>query len=330
MIDNAEAETPEAPETAAPEPKRPDILKKLNLKHIYLHKPPPLEFVLPGIIKGSVGGIVSAGGQGKSMLALQLAVSLSSMAETPLRGAFGEPDLMQISYISAEDPEEVLSLRIYDIMHAPGNPMTERQIDAFHSNCSIFCGYGESIDLMADRGEEILRQAAQGRQLVIVDTMRRTHNQDENDNGAMAQVLKIAEKIAKQTGAAILFLHHVPKTSTSAGLMREISARGASSITDNMRYVGALRPITDPEALAFGVDAGERWKHVIYTSIKCNYSAPLPDQWFVRGAGGVLSHNGENSAVLAAAAAATPAATKAAVKQKNQSVNVVEDDDDEL
>ena len=64
------------------------------------NKPEPLNFVLPGLVRGTVGAIVSPGGAGKSAFALQLTAQIA-----------GGPDLMGLSvlggksvYLPGEDP----------------------------------------------------------------------------------------------------------------------------------------------------------------------------------------------------------------------------------
>ncbi|WP_432759877.1 AAA family ATPase, partial [Escherichia coli] len=47
--------------------------------------PPPLDYVLPNMVAGTVGALVSPGGAGKSMLALQLAAQIA-----------GGPDLLEV------------------------------------------------------------------------------------------------------------------------------------------------------------------------------------------------------------------------------------------
>ncbi|MEJ8667500.1 MULTISPECIES: AAA family ATPase, partial [Gammaproteobacteria] len=47
--------------------------KPINILEAFAAAPPPLDYVLPNMVAGTVGALVSPGGAGKSMLALQLA-----------------------------------------------------------------------------------------------------------------------------------------------------------------------------------------------------------------------------------------------------------------
>ena len=57
----------------------------LNLISAFTELPPPIDYVLPNMVAGTVGAIVSPGGVGKSMLALQLAAQIA-----------GGPDLLDV------------------------------------------------------------------------------------------------------------------------------------------------------------------------------------------------------------------------------------------
>lgn len=259
---------------------------------------PARDFVIPGLIAGSCGAIVSPGGTGKSMLALQLAASLSGSIDSGLKYSFGTPDLQSVLYVSAEDPGEEIHSRVQDI--AAGTA-SERQLAAWAAHCEIATtAGGVKIDTIVDA--DWLAQAAAGKRLVIIDTLRRVHSQDENNNGEMAGVLEVFERIARDTKTAFLILHHVPKPSLGA----TITARGASAISDNLRYVGALRGITDKEAAGFGVANSERWRHVVYEVIKCNYGMPPEPHWYCKGRGGRLELTGTVEAVLRGAAQSPP------------------------
>lgn len=55
----------------------------INILEAFAAAPPPLDYVLPNMVAGTVGALVSHGGAGKSMLALQLAAQIA-----------GGPDLL--------------------------------------------------------------------------------------------------------------------------------------------------------------------------------------------------------------------------------------------
>ena len=64
--------------------------------------------------------------------------------------------------------------------------------------------------------------------IVIIDTFVRVHGQDENDNSRMSSLYRSFKQI-KQTGCAILALHHNRKMGTESGVAHE-QMRGAGDI----------------------------------------------------------------------------------------------------
>ncbi|XEV12946.1 AAA family ATPase [Vibrio alginolyticus] len=53
----------------------------LDLRSAVENEPKPLDFVFPGFKSGAVGALVSPGGTGKTMLALQVAVTVATGAD---------------------------------------------------------------------------------------------------------------------------------------------------------------------------------------------------------------------------------------------------------
>lgn len=59
--------------------------KPINILEAFAAAPPPLDYVLPNMVAGTVGALVSPGGAGKSMLALQLAAQIAGGPDLPAR-----------------------------------------------------------------------------------------------------------------------------------------------------------------------------------------------------------------------------------------------------
>uniref|UniRef100_A0A1I7Z8J6 DUF2384 domain-containing protein n=1 Tax=Steinernema glaseri TaxID=37863 RepID=A0A1I7Z8J6_9BILA len=86
-----------------------------------------------------------------------------------------------------------------------------------------------------------LRRAAEGHRLMVLDTLRRFHIEEENASGPMAQ------------GAAM----------AGAGDQQQAS-RGSSVLVDNIRWQSYLSGMTLAEAEEWGVDEGQRGFFVRY------------------------------------------------------------------
>lgn len=60
--------------------------KPINILEAFAAAPPPLDYVLPNMVAGTVGALVSPGGAGKSMLALQLAAQIAVLNQWAKQG----------------------------------------------------------------------------------------------------------------------------------------------------------------------------------------------------------------------------------------------------
>ena len=82
----------------------------LDLMAAFTELPQPIDYVLPNMVAGTVGALVSPGGAGKSMLILQLAAQIA-----------GGPDLLDVGefptclvvYLPAEDPPTAIHHRLH-------------------------------------------------------------------------------------------------------------------------------------------------------------------------------------------------------------------------
>lgn len=254
----------------------------LDLMVAFTEPPPPIDYVLPNMVAGTVGALVSPGGAGKSMLILQLAAQIA-----------GGPDLLEVGelptgavvYLPAEDPP----VAIHHRLHALGAHLTAAQRQAVADGLLIEPLIGKCPNIMARDWFDYLKRIAEGRRLMVLDTLRRFHIEEENASGPMAQVIGRMEAIAAETGCSIVFLHHANKGATMAGAGdQQQASRGSSVLVDNIRWQSYLAGMTQAEAEEWGVDEGQRGFFVRYGVSKANYGAPFQECWFRRHAGGVL------------------------------------------
>ncbi|WP_036220044.1 AAA family ATPase, partial [Marinobacter sp. ES-1] len=69
----------------------------INVKGAFENPGPRLSFLIPGMIRGSVGALVAPGGAGKSIFALQLSVWLTSGAD--ILGLGEAPKNQAVAYL---------------------------------------------------------------------------------------------------------------------------------------------------------------------------------------------------------------------------------------
>lgn len=77
------------------------LAKTLDIAEAFNSAPEPVDYVLPNMVAGTVGALVSPGGAGKSMLVLQLAMQIAGGSDLL---EIGELNHGTVTYLPAEDP----------------------------------------------------------------------------------------------------------------------------------------------------------------------------------------------------------------------------------
>ncbi len=251
---------------------------RLNLTDCFSRQPEPLDFVLPGLKAGTVGALIGTGGVSKSMLAITEGIHVSTGLDMLGTGYIQKG---HVAILSMEDDAQVLHHRL----HAISGRMTAEQRSDAAKNLHI---YPITHNIMSMDGVVSLA-LAEGCRLLVVDTLRRAHDMDENDTCEMAQVLALMERVAKQTGAAVLFVHHQGKAAITGGTASEsTSARGATVLIDNTRFCMSLSNIHERECENLDIPKADRRSYIRAAWPKLSYSKPMPDIILKRGEGGVL------------------------------------------
>ncbi len=259
----------------------------LNLRHAVEQAPEPLDFVLPGFKSGTVGALVSPGATGKTMLALQAAVTVSGgpdMLDFASMDAAWRRTAGRVVFLTGEDPADVLNGRF----HAIGQRLNPAEREAMFENLSVAPLVGRGADVMTFEWRRWIAGVTRDARLVVIDTLRRFHQLDENDGGHMAGLLAYMEQLCRENSTTVLFLHHTSKAGALNGGDAQQASRGSSVLTDNARFQANLVGMTPEQAKQFDVDENCRRNFVRLSFPKINYSAPIPDQWFRRRDGGVL------------------------------------------
>lgn len=254
----------------------------LDLETTFSVAPPPLDFVLPGLLAGTVGALVAPGGTSKSIFAMQLAVSLASGVDTL---GFGQMQPGEVLYLALEDPAILLAHRL----HAIAAQQTPEAIAAIAKRLKIATLADTAFDINSSRWQTTIQELAAPARLVIIDTLRQAHSLDENNGNDMKSVLMSLRQLVGENGA-VLFLHHTSKSATlsGAGDVQQAS-RGSSVLVDNIRCQMNLSLMTKSEAEALEMPQVSRKDHVRLSFSKVNACKQLPDLWFRRGEGGLLA-----------------------------------------
>lgn len=261
-----------------------------------------LDFVLPGLLAGSMAVMVGPGGVSKSMLALQTAAVIAT--GTDHWHLWSDGDIFpsgRVAVFNLEDPPIILGTRIHDIGNSipPGDQ--QAFTDQFNTSVNIWplVGRGfafatKSLKTGAVRPSEWvawMEDQVKGCRLAIIDTfIRGLAGLDENSSTDISLVLGLLEIVVRRTGCAVLILHHVNKASAGkdGSANAQQAARGSGAITDNVRWQTNLSTMSEAEALTRNItDERRRWVSVDLS--KVNYGPPIESRWLYRGDGGVLT-----------------------------------------
>ena len=270
--------------------------QRIDLAAAFAAPPPPLDFIWPGFLAGTVGVLSSPGGSGKSLWALEALCAVSGG-----RGA----DLLDLRptasgrgvYLCLEDPYSILLYRLYGLSQQLDSASRARLTES----CDVYPLRGLArLDLRDRRHRDSIARALDGVRIAVIDTLSRAHAGDENSNAEMALLLTGLEWICERTGCAILLLHHTRKGGPGESREAQQAARGASALIDNARWGAQLMRMSETEAETMA-DAERsldplqpcrirerRGFYVRLDASKVNYGPPEEVRWYRREEGGVL------------------------------------------
>jgi RecA-family ATPase len=134
-----------------------------NLAEVFSSEPTELDFILPGLLKGTPALLIAPGATGKSFWSLQAAISIA--CGTGIFGVTVER-AGDVVYLSAEDPADIVKNRLRD-MAAYLSP-DERLITA--QNCYVIDIRGKRTDIMDEKTRIQIIAMCRGARLIMVDT----------------------------------------------------------------------------------------------------------------------------------------------------------------
>lgn len=284
-----------------------DIIEALNAPR------PVLDCVLPGLPVGTVGNLVAPGATGKTQFLIQLAVA-RCLGLPALGGLFPTAAPENVLLIVAEENALIMRQRLHDVtawlVEEGLFPTLRREevVAQLQARLRLFPLSGQDVRLVKDGCyTEVLSgmvKLAGNTRLVIADPLRRFHDGDENDSGAMTQLVQGFEHIAQQAGAAVLLAHHTSKAATLNGQGEsQQAARGSSALTDGVRWQANLTSMSTKTASELGLPESEARLYVRFDISKSNYGPPQAPVWLRRQAHGVLTRSelpGQRSRKLSA------------------------------
>jgi AAA domain len=184
--------------------KPPPARGVLSLAELLEHNPKPTPALIePGLLPAS--GILFVGGEpkvGKSLLVANLALALASGSS---RAGFHVPEARRVLICQFELPTSQFAVRL--------SPMRKPIGSAADSNLLIDTEAAGHL-LSAPRGLDHFLAAIRSAKadVVVLDPLYSTHDQDENDTRAMAGLCQTLLRLRDASHAALIVVHHVRKS----------------------------------------------------------------------------------------------------------------------
>lgn len=179
-------------------------------------EPPPVNWLVHNLIcRGDIHLLIGEPGIGKSWLTMDLTLAVAGVRDTFLGHKVDHHG--RVLYFDEENPEDL----IFDRMTKLGLTTEAAKNIRYISNVGI--RLDKDPDAVID--EALSFEPT----LIILDSLTRFHTEDENSAGIMSGLFHNAFKpLARDTGAAVVLIHHANKTDSNSGYKR---SRGSGDIT---------------------------------------------------------------------------------------------------
>lgn len=260
---------------------------RVDIRKTLLSSPPALDHVLPGLLAATVGTMVAPGGVGKTMLLTQIGCAIAA-GQPVLGGALNgtDPSPAKVVLFLGEETLPVMHHRLHAVsqqivatMTSPSRENLQRFLDLLSENLAVLPLGGHGVSAFIDEGSKAyteLRQLCVGARLVVFDPLRRFHDGDENDSAVMTAVVGRFERLARETGAAVVVAHHANRNSVSNGTGEQsVASRGSTALTDGVRWQANLSPVSESLAKDFGIDSTTARQYVRFDGSKTNHCRPM-------------------------------------------------------
>lgn len=198
---------------------------------------------------GKVGMLAAGGGFGKTQVLCQLALSVATGRDWLGTFHVAEPGRVLLA-LGEEDAEEIRR-RLYRAADAMKLGARDLEIAADNIVALPLAGTPVALtesDLSGNVTESAVLASLRAKltddewRLVILDPLSRWAGSDtEKDNAAATRFVEAVETLTQAKGGpTVLVSHHTTKAARQEGEGEETAARGASALTDGMRWVATM------------------------------------------------------------------------------------------
>lgn len=194
------------------------VIKDYNIDDfLKLDLPPRVNIINPWLPSKGLAMIYAPRGVGKTYLALQIALSVSTGCDC-FNWTINEP--RSVLYIDGEMSAEVLQERLNKMKHAKFSHRSDRKdfrILAKDLNSTI------PFDLASSEFRAQIEKKLKNIELIIIDNISCCSNTKENDGEAWQPILEWALQM-RIRGISVLFIHHAGKGGQQRGTSRREDA----------------------------------------------------------------------------------------------------------
>ena len=258
-----------------------------------------LDFVLPGLLTESTGLIIAPGGTGKSMIALEIGMSVALGRD--VFDLFGGEEITpgDVVYLNVEDSRQLIHSRLHNFAHMFPE---QDDIDELEAAIHILPAVGMGFRIATKEGGHVvatpqfeqwtkrLKEMKVRPRLVIFDTLNRlSAGLDENSNAEMGQLMSLIDAFNRDVGCASMIVHHASKAAmwSNQGDSQQ-AGRGTSAVTDNARWQMNLMTMPKDMAEQENLPEEDRKNRVKMELAKVNAGPPVDARWARRIQGGIL------------------------------------------
>ena len=253
--------------------------KPLDIPMCVSTPPPPQEYIVghlpdePGIF----GMLIGPDGARKSWLALHIALAVAGgrpVAQAPRGKAIWlAPKSGKVLYLTLEDSATVLWRRIWSIRQVPGYAWIGDVAGNLRilpvPSCDLVSVDSGGIPTPTLNVNRLIREG-KGSRLIIIDPLAEVLDASENDDRAAKCLVQTLRRISRETGSAVLGVHHQNKDGMMNGDKHAQSSRGSSKIPAGSRWTIVLQPGEDPDwtcitegKASYAQRDSEKWLHVL-------------------------------------------------------------------
>lgn len=217
---------------------------KHDANHLFLHPPPPMEFIIEDILPKHRTTFAAPGGTGKTQLTLWMALHVA--AGRKLFGRYEVKRPGKVLIMNAEDPKQQLQRRLITLANSMEWDSEAEKYAAFE-NVAFVDFETDTIALSAQvqrtnhyditkTVQEIIKSYKEtGLSWVVFDPMTLFGFDEAGGNDSASAMMKASGILADQLNCAVTYVTHTTKAGARAGEADMHTTRGAAAFGDLTR-----------------------------------------------------------------------------------------------